>query len=272
MRFTGYLKELKENSFAIPVYTDEGEFYFHNVDDDYKIIGFNKAEISNLCINECYLSITFNINDFGAYVFIGKKNYINYNKLSNSIYEVEKYLKESTDKDKFLAIKEEVDILKSTIDKKSTITKRKFKITKRTGLEKRADFKIILPELEKTHRLNSRRQTHNDSIEQKFIQFLEEKNIINSILRNDVNLRGEFITYLMGQYITLDSKREAISNLGTIIYSTEQKKCLKEHNYMFKISNTNLESLFKKSDFLHNTSDNVNISEEILKKMFENEK
>lgn len=110
MRLAGYLNALKENSFAIPVYTDRTDYYFHNVDSNYKIIGFYKVEINNLKINECYLSNSFNINEFGAYVFIGRNNYLNYNVLSESIYEVDKYLNETTDKNKFLSIKEDVDL------------------------------------------------------------------------------------------------------------------------------------------------------------------
>ena len=109
MRLAGYLKALKENSFAVPVYTDKSQYFFHAVDDNYRVSEFYNADISLNQINECYISDNYEINDYAAIVFVGRKNYINSNKLNNGIEEVKKYLEETTLEKECLNVKEDVD-------------------------------------------------------------------------------------------------------------------------------------------------------------------
>lgn len=107
MRLKGYIQAFKENSFTIPVYGDDNFYYYHSLDDNFKIIDFYKTEISSNYFKKIYLSQTFDIGSTGAIIFIGCDSYISYNSAYKNINEIINYLNDTTICSKYLNIKNE---------------------------------------------------------------------------------------------------------------------------------------------------------------------
>lgn len=242
MRLAGYLNALKENSFAIPVYTDRTDYYFHNVDSNYKIIGFYKVENNNLRINECYLSNSFKINEFGAYVFIGRNNYLNYNVLSESIYEVDKYLYETTDKDKFLSIKEDVDSFAGCLGINNKIVFTVLDdvsiedVLNQRAFERRKKMKSFNNDL--WVNFSGEQDSINTDISSVILEdyidkFTNQFNSINRMLENNNELKSKLIEYLSNYEVS-----PKIKELFDVIHldATCSIKSLKDYNHNFKNS------------------------------------
>ncbi len=80
MKLIGYINELKENSFAIPVYSNLiGKYYYHKLDNDFNIEGFSETNLNTRFYTELNSSNLFNIGDKGAIVFVCENNYVLYN-------------------------------------------------------------------------------------------------------------------------------------------------------------------------------------------------
>jgi hypothetical protein len=107
MRLKGYIQAFKENSFTIPVYGDDNFYYYHSLDDNFKIIDFYKTEISSNYFKKTYLSQTFDIGSIGAIIFIGCDSYISCNSAYKNINEIINYLNDTTICSKYLNIKNE---------------------------------------------------------------------------------------------------------------------------------------------------------------------
>lgn len=243
MRFAGYLNALKENSFAIPVYTDSSNYYFHKVNENYKITEFHKVENINGIINEGYLSKHFDINDFGVYVFVGRNNYLNYNILSESINEVDKYLNETTDKDKFLSIKEDVALFLKYLERSSAFTLEEVKIEdviSQNIFERKRNLRSSIYMDSWVNFSGNLNPINNDIssiiLEDYFDKFTNQLSTINDLLTHNEELRVRFVEYLSNNndYLKLkdflDSKSIADSCLIL------GKKSLKDYNHQFKNS------------------------------------
>lgn len=111
MKLKGYIL-IKENSFAIPVYSDGESFYFHNIDNSLNIVGFEKKIIDKSFIKTLYLSKKFNHGDKAAIVFVGFDNLVFFNSAEIIVDEIINYLEDSTDKEQFKFIKLESQELK----------------------------------------------------------------------------------------------------------------------------------------------------------------
>jgi len=107
MQLKGYIKAFKENSFTIPVYGDNNFYYYHSLDDDFKIIAFNKTEITPHYFKKTYLSQTFIIGSIGAIAFVGDESLISCNQADKNIDEIINYLNDTTPSSKYLNIKRE---------------------------------------------------------------------------------------------------------------------------------------------------------------------
>ena len=108
MKLIGYIKAVKENCFAIPIYSDETNYFYHNLSEDFKILSFEKTEIMESYFIKIYLSKTFEVNSIGALIFVGFENYTLYNSADKVIDEVIFFLKDLTKENEFLNIKKEV--------------------------------------------------------------------------------------------------------------------------------------------------------------------
>jgi hypothetical protein len=121
MKLSGYIKELTSNSFVIPIYKNEDSYYFHKLDDDFRILEFIETSIETPFFEKIYLSENFEITSIGAVVFIGKQGYKKYGDALSISFEILNYLNDNTNSDEYKYIKEEVknliSILKKGIDK-----------------------------------------------------------------------------------------------------------------------------------------------------------
>lgn len=93
MKLKGYIKALKENCFAIPIYSDGTLYFYHNLSEDFKILSFEKTEISENYFTKIYLSKIFEVNSIGALIFVGFENYTLFNSADEVIDEVIFFLK-----------------------------------------------------------------------------------------------------------------------------------------------------------------------------------
>lgn len=229
MRLAGYLKALKENSFAIPVYTDKTQYYFHSVDETYKITEFYNADISLNQIIECYISDSFEINDYAAIVFVGRQNYINSNQLNKGIEEIKKYLEETTLEKEFLNIKEDVNYfincLVSEINKEDWIPAYDI-------LQKSIYRKSLIGEKNITD-LHSRIDITDYLIEESFSKFLSESNYLSKLLIENHELHVNFTNYVIENESNLSLKNAMLAKLNGIIFTKGNRKSLKEFNHRF---------------------------------------
>jgi hypothetical protein len=107
MRLIGYIRELKANSFTIPIYGD-GDCYYHHVLDEYfNILKFEKIEFEDSYFKKIYISTEFDLNSKGAIAFVGCENHVVCNRVNLTINEIIHYLNETTENDKFLNVKKE---------------------------------------------------------------------------------------------------------------------------------------------------------------------
>ena len=122
MRLVGFIKQKKENSFRIPVYSNqEKAYFFHHLDDSYNIIQFSKTDINTISFKKVYLSKKFDLGSKAALVFIGTEDYINYDDAENAIEEIINYLNDTA-----LNTSEYEEILNEALDLKSKIISDKF--------------------------------------------------------------------------------------------------------------------------------------------------
>lgn len=242
MRLAGYLKELKDNSFAIPVYTNGNKYYFHNVDENYKIINFFYAQLIEDNFIKCYLSIDFKINGFGAYVFIGKNNYINYNILSESIYEINNYLRETTDDDKFVNVKQDVKSFIKYLNN-SLVVSLNLDAEKESKFIGKALYAGKIADVINNNVYNEMKLISEKNIdiadfllEETFSKFLFKTEILSEIFKVRTDIKDEFITFI--------NFNETDENLKNIIFSkllsitldndiTNRSVRLKQYNYNF---------------------------------------
>ncbi len=118
MKLVGYIKEFKECMLTIPVYSDGKNYYYHMLDDCFRVIGFSK--INNL---QYYLPIRcidkFTYGSVGAVVFIGLNNHIIAGKANKVIYNIKKYLQYNTKPKEYLFAKEEISDVEDEIKRKN---------------------------------------------------------------------------------------------------------------------------------------------------------
>lgn len=116
MKLSGYIKQKKENTFRVPVYTDsKGVFYFHAVDERYNIIDFVAADFKENTFQKLYLSKKFRVGAKGAIVFAGRENYLHYHEATTAIDEIIHYLNDHSTESNINAILDEAMLLKNRI-------------------------------------------------------------------------------------------------------------------------------------------------------------
>ncbi len=264
MRLAGYLNAIIENSFAIPVYKDaNNEYYFHSVDDNYKIKSFYKAELNEKNFNKCFLSIDFKIDNYGAYVFVGKDNYINYNILSKSIVEIEKYINETTKKEEFLSLKEDIEIFKNYIQKPIS-RGAAYSVSKN---KQRQKYKLI----RNTQQTNPNLNIINKKflIQDFYIKYIGDKEIFPALLAENEILRKDFFTYMFTQLKDDSLKDEIIFDMVKSNFGYSTLSPLKKYNHTFAHK-----TFFSLEEYVKYTKeDETKKSIEIaIKKIFEEEK
>lgn len=116
MKLVGYIKQKKENSFQIPVYTNaKGALFFHAVDERYNITDFVVAKYPEKDFQKLYLSRKFALGNKGAIVFTGTENYLHYNDAPSAIQEIIHYLSDHNTIATINVILDEAMLLKNRI-------------------------------------------------------------------------------------------------------------------------------------------------------------
>lgn len=116
MRLQGYIEAIKENAFAIPIYGDGVDLYYHEIDSRFRIKGFYKASVQESFFKKLYSSTDFKKGQKGVVVFVGQDNVILFGTPEKAIKEIENYLSETTSENEYKFIKEEVNEVKKTIE------------------------------------------------------------------------------------------------------------------------------------------------------------
>lgn len=116
MKLSGYIKELKSYSFAIPIYTDGKNFYTHDVSESFRIVGFEKILLPSNYI-KIFSVKNYIIGSEGAIVFVGKDRNLFYNEASLVLPDIDYYIDQTTSKTKYLNIKNEITELKLCLRK-----------------------------------------------------------------------------------------------------------------------------------------------------------
>lgn len=263
MKLKGYIKALKENCFAIPIYSDGTLYFYHNLSEDFKILSFEKTEISENYFTKIYLSKIFEVNSIGALIFVGFENYTLFNSADEVIDEVIFFLKDLTEDNEFLNIKKEVFELQKILFKNKINENeiRDIDFTLDQIIVNDTDNKgIIKYSLEEYLEIeNSIIQENNlFNIKEKEIQ----KQIENSILDNNLFVKNkEVILQLFSNYLSdnksilellmintnigknftsyLSTKSKSLNPIETTIEEVlmfradERRKKLKGFNYQF---------------------------------------
>ncbi len=73
MKLVGYIEPVYLNSFTIPVYKDdEDEFYYHQLDNNFRITSFEQTAIPPQYFKPTMLDVEFKEGDYGAIAFISE--------------------------------------------------------------------------------------------------------------------------------------------------------------------------------------------------------
>ena len=116
MKLVGYIKEKKENSFRIPVYTNtKGALFFHAVDERYNVTDFVAATYNEKDFQKLYLSKKFEVGKKGAIVFVGSESYLHYNDAPTAIEEIIHFLNDHSTVSNINVILDEAMLLKNRI-------------------------------------------------------------------------------------------------------------------------------------------------------------
>lgn len=180
MKLIGYIEPYKELMFTIPIYTNNGEYFYHEVDEYYKVCGFNRFYESDS--SEKFITITndfdFVIGNFGAIVFKGIRDYLIIDQFEKGVKEVKNYLKITTKDNEFLNIKEDVTFFESLIPKKIEYSSQKT-ISKDVDINN--DTKYILDFLDPSKKIVKdnyfiiitlyEKVSHSSNIEKAIIEF-----------------------------------------------------------------------------------------------------
>lgn len=260
MKLKGYIKALKENCFAIPIYSDGTYYYYHNIDNDFKITSFEKAEVSEGYFIKTYLSKTFDINSTAALTFIGLENYHLSNSAEIVIEEVIFYLKDLTNDNEYLSIKKEAYELQRILSRNKISENEIGNIDFTFEQVNENDKGVVQYSLEDYMEIeNSLMQNlPTSSIKERIIK----RQIENSILDNNLFIENkEVLVLLFGNYLSenklifekiilnteignnftayLSENSESFQPVELSIEETlklradERRKKLKEFNYQF---------------------------------------
>lgn len=269
MKLKGYIKAIKENCFAIPIYGDGTSYYYHNISNDFKILSFEKTEISQDYFIQAYLSKTFDINSTATLIFVGFENYHLYNSADQVIDEVIFYLKDNTEVNEYLNIKKEVFELKTIITSDNLVnTNEEFDIKNfvkelkkgaddislfpeayvklnenilRENLIELAKEKIIKKQIENSIVNDQLFNTNKEVIFTLFHSFLSENKSIFEKLIIDSNIGKSFTSYLNNKSETYKPVLQLDLSIeeSLILRAEERRRKLKDFNYQFQTQRYN---------------------------------
>ncbi len=115
MKLAGYIIPFKTFMFAVPCYTDGKNKYFHETDENYKIIGFYYANHSDDKMIKVDNNLEFTKGSNGAIVFAGEKGHIIVDNYKLALQSVDRYLTEKTKVNEYLNVKGDLEYFKNLI-------------------------------------------------------------------------------------------------------------------------------------------------------------
>jgi hypothetical protein len=200
MKLIGYIKAMKENCFAIPIYSDGNSNFFHDLNDLFEITNFTKTEIDNNFFVKTYLSKKFKKKSIGAIIFVGIDNFVIKDSANEIINELFFYLNDTTKSNEYLNIKKEVLELKFLFQFEKRLKKsRRNPLLKLYGIDKDDKIKVE-NSLEQYERIENLIVLNSNifKIKEKIIK----KNIENTILNNELfNKNKEVLFSLFKNYL-----------------------------------------------------------------------
>lgn len=269
MKLKGYIKALKENCFAIPIYSDGTNYFYHNLSEDFKILSFEKTEITESYFIKIYLSKIFEVNSIGALIFVGFENYTLYNSADKVIDEVIFFLKDLTKDNEFLNIKKEV------FELQKILFENKISETEISNIDI-AFEQIVVNEIDDKemikYSLEEYMEIKNSTIQFNILSDLRKKDIQkqieNSILDNNLFVKNkEVLLQLFSNYLSdnksilellmintnigknftsyLSTKSESLNPIEMTFEEElklrvdERRKKLKDFNYQFNFGHLN---------------------------------
>lgn len=237
MRLIGYLKALKENSFAIPIYSDGISFFYHIITNDFKILSFEEAEVPEDYLVKTYLSKTFEVNSIAALIFVGFKNYLLSNSADIIIDEVVFYLRDTTIENEYLNIKKEASELQEIIYNeiiKKGIEKINFPFNQ--AIVNDGFVKYSLEEyIENSIIKNDLFPENKETLFQLFCKYLSDNKLIFELLILNSEISKSFSSYLIERkqpesIVSFEMSIEEVLKLR----SEERRSRLREFNYQFR--------------------------------------
>jgi len=172
MRLIGYIKQLKTNSFTIPIYTDGKKMYFHFIDLNFKIIGFEEIK-SNYNFEKLFSNENYRVGSKGAIVFVGEEKNVFYGKADKTIYQIELYI-ESLNVKQNKYIIEEIKELKNQISVRLSSKRKSIEMVNYDSLKK-IDDSNINHLINKTKKINITRHNLSEYYEVGFLEIINSK-------------------------------------------------------------------------------------------------
>jgi len=115
MKLVGYIMPFKDFIFATPVYSCGLHLYYHDVDNNYRIKGFYRADESYYTMIGIDNDLEFTKGSNGAIVFAGEKGHIIVDNYKLALQSIDKYLTEKTKENEYLNVKEDLEYFKNLI-------------------------------------------------------------------------------------------------------------------------------------------------------------
>jgi hypothetical protein len=223
MRLVGYIKQTKENSFRIPVYSNqENDYYFHHLDDTYAITSFSKTDLNTISFQKVYLSKKFDIGSKAALIFVGMDGYIKYDDAENAIEEIINYLNDTTTENT-----DYESILNEALDLKSKIISDNYIINNfEVDINQKKEQFILTFDFPSPKKANTITSTKSDEV--------------SSTTSNKTDLKPVKQDYQINP--TYTPIYEYLTRVGMNIEVTlklranERRSTLKKSNYQFKIT------------------------------------
>ncbi|MEZ4859044.1 MAG: hypothetical protein R2781_09560 [Flavobacteriaceae bacterium] len=92
MKLIGYIKPYMDFSFTIPIYEEGNSYYYHELNDNFNIIGFFIDNINKSFILKFKKKINYKIGDKAPIVFVGENGKILINNSDSADFEIFNYL------------------------------------------------------------------------------------------------------------------------------------------------------------------------------------
>ncbi|MDI1254564.1 MAG: hypothetical protein PSV16_00560 [Flavobacterium sp.] len=243
MKLVGYIQELKQFSFTIPIYGEGTKYFHHNLDSNMRISGFTEIDRQHSLLEKLYLSTEFSIGSYGAIVFIGQDGYKLFNEARSIINEVVRYLNDTTPINTLRHIKAEAESLKNLLFEKMILQEASddknlalLEITKEIG-----ELPVYDPIFLKVTIQNKKEGNKNQKLTIVPMTEIDHERIINytesEFLRQDRNeIRLDDCED--DEYFKASQKRHAEYRINK----------LKEYNYKFNVNIVNIKPITNQDD------------------------